>query len=738
MTDVSTIPSSAASDFPAAVDNPRHVRAIWKLLAFAGLALVAHLLAFVPAVVAAKVTRLVGAAQFYPAFTALGLLAASWLTLRMFDRQPIGAIGIGPGRRWLLHATLGLVFGAVLFALVWAVLRFGGFATTVWREGASGQWSSLFVAGLFSLSVAAYEEILFRGYAFQVLARWNRPAAAVIVGLGFVAIHLPNEGGTAPLAILNVFLAHLLCVAVFLRTRSLWWPIGLHAAWNFVEAFIFGMPVSGARPSFSVLITHMQGNLWTGGAFGPESGVVTTLVLIAGTVAAWRWIRQHHPAPDLLAMPRSRALSTESTRPAGEAQRAGVGIGPVPPSKRIQAIDVLRGAAILGILPMNMQLMAMIDGAYLSPYAGSYTDSLNVGIWVALQVVIGHKDLSVFSMLFGAGILLMSARRSDSGPYTTSLHYARMAVLLVFGMLHAYLIWSGDILVTYAICGALVFPLRNLKPGILVAIGSAAYAFPMILLIAAQLMLPLLGEDARATVHAILQPTPELIAEHNATFGASWLEQMPARAGAALGLQTGLFLLGLLWVCGGMMCVGMAFHKWGIYAGRLSDRTYLVMAAVGGAVGMALIVFGLWRNFASGWSPDTALLGGRVPTELAAPIVAVAWTGVIMLICRHGLLPWITRPLAAVGRMALSNYLAHSVICSFIFYGHGLGLVGKVDRAEQLPMTVLIWAATMIWSVLWLSRFYFGPFEWLWRTLSHGQRQRLVMGGVAEGPALAK
>ena len=141
-----------------------------------------------------------------------------------------------------------------------------------------------------------------------------------------------------------------------------------------------------------------------------------------------------------------------------------------PITRRVLAIDVLRGAAILGILPMNMQLFAMIDGGFLNPYAGPWTDNLNVAVWVFLHVVIGHKDLAVFSMLFGAGILIGDARCSATGRNAAALHYRRMGVLAAFGVSHAYLIWSGDILFTYATCGLVVYLLRNIRAAWLIAL----------------------------------------------------------------------------------------------------------------------------------------------------------------------------------------------------------------------------------------------------------------------------
>src|SRR5512145_563816 len=134
-------------------------------------------------------------------------------------------------------------------------------------------------------------------------------------------------------------------------------------------------------------------------------------------------------------------------------EHTGPAIGPT--TGRILAMDVLRGAAILGILPWNLLLFAMHASAFSNPYACPWTDRLNVAVWVAMHILIGHKDLTVFSMLFGAGVVQMSARLAPQGHRAETTHYRRMGVLLLFGMLHAYLVWSGDILVTYAVCGFL-------------------------------------------------------------------------------------------------------------------------------------------------------------------------------------------------------------------------------------------------------------------------------------------
>ncbi|MCH8241568.1 MAG: DUF418 domain-containing protein [Planctomycetes bacterium] len=406
---------------------------------------------------------------------------------------------------------------------------------------------------------------------------------------------------------------------------------------------------------------------------------------------------------------------------------------PIPQARRIEAIDVLRGVTVLGILIMNVQLFAMIAPGTVNPYGCSWTDAPNVITWVVIQIVYGYKDLLIFGMLFGVGIALMDERGAALGRDVTRLHYRRMAVLLMFGLAHAYLVWSGDILYHYALCGCVVFLLRRQRIALQLVVGALAYAVPLALLFVGDAILHRLDPKSIAEIYsATFSPTVEQIAAHNATYRAGWIGQMGARAAESLAIQIVLFPLAFFWICGGSMLVGMALYRSGMFTLRLATRSYVIMIAIALILGLPLILYGLHRNFAVNWQPEYSILRGRIYFLAAAPFTALGYISMIMLICRAGLAKWLTSRLAAVGQMALTNYIMQSLICSVLFYGHGFGLVGKVDRMGQMGIVVAVWALQLYLSPIWLRRFRFGPMEWLWRSLSHGIRQPMRRDTISE------
>lgn len=386
---------------------------------------------------------------------------------------------------------------------------------------------------------------------------------------------------------------------------------------------------------------------------------------------------------------------------------------PADENKRILGIDVLRGAAILGILPMNIQLFAAIDGAFINPYAGQFTTGLDVLIWTFLQIFVGHKDLSVFGMLFGAGIILASERTTTRGGSPAGRHYRRMLAILIVGLIHSYGVWSGDILVTYAVTGAWVFVLRKAPAKSLVITGALLFAVPMMLLLAVQLLLPILRDTTVQPLYDMYQPTQAMIAAHNETWRSNWLTQFPARAENSFAIQTGLYALALGWVAGGLMTMGMGLQKWGLFSGKLSPKVYIRMAWIGLPLGWLLIILGIVRCVWLNWEPRYCMVAGRIPVECGGLIVAFGWTGLLMTASRRQWVPGLLKAIAAIGQTALSQYLLQSIVCSLIFYGHGLGLVGKVDRLGQLGLAVLI-GAVQLWFASWLlARYGTGPMEWM-------------------------
>lgn len=408
------------------------------------------------------------------------------------------------------------------------------------------------------------------------------------------------------------------------------------------------------------------------------------------------------------------------------------------PDGRITSIDVLRGVVILGILPMNIQFFAMGDAAFFNPLAGSWTGRTDVVIWTCLHVLLGMKDLSIFAMLFGAGIIMMEARSRERGQSTAAVHYKRMAVLLVFGLVHAYAIWYGDILYHYALAGSVVYVCRNLRCRTQIVLGALCYGVMLLILYSGAWLVPSLSEESAAQVYESFRPTVAQIQEFQSTYAGGWWQQMTARAPAALASQTLNFAGYMGWVSAGMMLVGMALFRLGVFEGRCPTRWYVMMIAAAVIIGLPMLLYGVYRNFSVNWDPRYSMYRGRMYSEFAAPFMALGWLSVVMLVWRSGRLQGLTRRLAAVGRMSMTNYVMQSVICALIFHGHGLGLVNQVDRVGQLGITGVVWLFQLAVSPLWLRRFSFGPLEWLWRSLTYGQSPRSVLHGLAfAGLALA-
>jgi len=398
---------------------------------------------------------------------------------------------------------------------------------------------------------------------------------------------------------------------------------------------------------------------------------------------------------------------------------------PAPLTKgHIVSLDVLRGFAVLGILVMNVQMFSMPEAAYLNPTRWGDLAGINLATWFLSHLLANTKFISIFSMLFGAGICLFADRIEARGGRAAALHYRRMFWLLVFGLAHAYLLWIGDILVPYALCGCLVFLLRKARPRTLAVTGLAVFSVSTLLYlfigIAAlqEALPPEIATDLRTNWWAPAEA--KLLAEAEAYRGG-WLEQQSLRVEGSLGMHLAAFPLLLLWRCAGMMLLGMALYRWGLLSAARSDRFYRRLAMAGIAGGAVAIMLGTWLNFATGWSWPHSLAFWSQLDYWGGVAMALGYVGAVMLAVRRGWLARVQARLAAVGRMAFTNYIAQTVICTTIFYGHGLGLFGSVERWQQALIVGAVWAVELWWSPIWLRRFGRGPLEWLWRRLTYGR-----------------
>ncbi len=390
---------------------------------------------------------------------------------------------------------------------------------------------------------------------------------------------------------------------------------------------------------------------------------------------------------------------------------------PTALTDRIVALDMLRGVAVLGILVINIWVFSMPGSTIEFPMATGTLSGAEYAVWLFSHVFFELKMYTLFALLFGAGILLFTTSKERRDEPVLSLHFRRTGLLLVAGLAHAYLLWFGDILVGYALCAFVVVFLRHWQPLRQAMLGIGLVVVPFALWLA-------IGLFAPEGFFELFEPTQETIDAEIAAYQGSWLEQMAFRVPGAIASQTLFFVIFEFWRTAGLMLLGMALFKWGILADKRSGAFYRRLLLGGGIVGLSLISAGVWYNTVNGWSVRASFLGMGFNYWGSIPL-ASAYIAGITLWSRWRTSGILTKALTAVGQTAFSNYIFQTILATSIFYGHGLGLFGTVNYLEAVGIVILIWTIQIPLSVLWLRRYRFGPLEWVWRTLTYGERQPL-------------
>lgn len=432
---------------------------------------------------------------------------------------------------------------------------------------------------------------------------------------------------------------------------------------------------------------------------------------------------------------------------------------PVAEAQRLKLIDALRGVALLGILLMN------IPGFSMPQYSSEAyrNDPTSVNFWVSavISVFFEGKMRALFGMIFGAGVVLFVTKKEQAGTPVTFLFYRRMFWLLLFGIIHAHLIlWIGDILYLYAICGMLVYLFRNVKPiylvmGVpLVAVGDFTANTLFYQHIRAQRIAYV---DATAATSAGKTLTP---AQEQALKDWRELEKtfIPNRQDAkdntqkmksdystvagylrpiAFKLQTVLLIIEV-WDSLALMLLGVALYRWGFLSGQWSSTAYWRTIAVGYAIGLPLVCYSFYHSFVN--SPNIEAVLRRMETTpiqwvgLIYPfqriLLVLAHTSALILLYKANIFPRLFNSLIAVGQMAFTNYIMHSVICTLFFFGYGLNYYGELQYYQIYFVALAIWILQLILSPIWLHYFLFGPLEWLWRTLTYWKVQPFIRQSV--------
>ncbi len=360
---------------------------------------------------------------------------------------------------------------------------------------------------------------------------------------------------------------------------------------------------------------------------------------------------------------------------------------PVAATERITNLDAVRGVAVLGILLMNAVSFGLGTGAYFNLDAGGSETWLDWAIGGLGEVFVDQKFMGLFSMLFGAGIVLFADRAAAKGRRAGWFSLWRNALLLAIGLAHAAL-WDGDVLTVYALCAPLLILLRHRSPQTLLALGGVVLLASPVAAVLAQASVDNSGEG----------------------LGEYWFGEGDVSDAVGLFLYTDFFARAL-----GMMLIGVALHRTGVITGERSTDFYRRMTTAGLAIGIPLSTAGLVLVAVRDFSPEVALVG-TIPNTFATIPVTLGYLGLITLWNRRGDSAFHER-IRSVGRMALTNYLIQTVIGLAVFDL----LLSSFDptRTSILVFVVVVWALQLSWSRAWLDRFRYGPAEWLWRSATY-------------------
>jgi len=429
---------------------------------------------------------------------------------------------------------------------------------------------------------------------------------------------------------------------------------------------------------------------------------------------------------------------------------ANIKAGPVAQTDRIVILDSLRGIAILGILLMNIPGFSMAINGH-DPSVLNEFGSVNFKIWYGVDWALAGTQRALFSMLFGAGIILFinGKEKRTSGMLPADYFFRRQLWLMVFSFFDVFiLLWFGDILLDYACLGMVMFAFRNL-PAKRLLVGAGLCFLFMLTRENADLY-----RDKQMIYKGELAAAVDTTKFKLSVFQKDELQAMLAfkernnhenkvrRMERAILKTTGSYeelyafrtnlytdslvryLFFGVWDVLTFMFLGMAFLKMGVLTGQAPSNVYWWMCIVGLGAGLTLSFFQLrpMIDVRFNWFEYTK----RIPFELhefSRTLRSVGFLGFIMLMYKSGWLKWLFALMRPVGQMAFTNYLGQSLLCGIFFYGIGFGMFGKLQRYETYYVVLAVWAIEIAWSHVWLRYFRFGPLEWLWRSLTYWRLQ---------------
>ncbi len=396
---------------------------------------------------------------------------------------------------------------------------------------------------------------------------------------------------------------------------------------------------------------------------------------------------------------------------------------------RYLTLDALRGFAVMGILMMNIIAFSMPEMAYFSPAIFGGTDTPDVVAWLLSFILVDGKMRGLFTILFGASMMLVIERATAKGENPAKVHYSRMLWLAVFGLAHYFLIWWGDILFLYAAVGCIAFFMADWESKKLIRVGLIIYAigFAINLLFTGSLIylqylaleagpgssMDLEYQEAMKDIATSAAALARDIAIHQGSYATILADKFAEHLWGPLGLILLSFTETLPF-----MMIGMALYKNGFMTGEWEIERYKSFGIRLTGIGLLLIVplaVFMFLNISDPLVAFNTSIAWSMPSRL---LMTIGYAALLILLIQAFSKSALLHRVAGAGRAAFTNYLGTSILMTFIFYGWGLGLYGTIDRAELYLFVPSAWIIMLLWSKPWLMRFRYGPLEWLWRSLS--------------------
>ncbi|WP_207492657.1 DUF418 domain-containing protein [Aridibaculum aurantiacum] len=440
---------------------------------------------------------------------------------------------------------------------------------------------------------------------------------------------------------------------------------------------------------------------------------------------------------------------------------------PIEQKSRITIIDTLRGIALLGILLMNIPYFGMphqlaenldIRGEYSGP---------NYHTWWIVTTGFEGTMRGLFSILFGAGAILMISRleQKKDGLNPADFYYRRLIWLMLFGVVNAFIfLWPGDILYGYALCGLFLFPFRNLRAKhlllyslLFLTIATTRRTLERVALLetkqqaeqaiqfekqnkkVSEELAAAKGEWEQRQEKMNIDNLRKEVEKEKAEMQKGYFSIMSHLKPLNMKFESSKFYNMIFYDIMIFLFLGMALYKMGVLTGKRSTRAYALMLLIGYGCGLSLAYY--LNRTAVDLRFNQVLIFEKLPVDLyqfKRIFLCFGHIGTVMLLYKKQVASWLLRVLSKVGQMAFSNYLMQSLICTFIFYGHGLRWFGEFERYQLYLVVAGVWVFQIAFSNIWLNYFRFGPFEWAWRSLTYWRRQpmRKDLPAITEAPSI--